>query len=121
VTARTQGGAGWFFRELTFDDASGAVSVRDSDPFATGKEIPNPPVVEKALTLSAAEREAVANDLLRICPDAKAMAARCAPGGCSSLEVRPRAGAPTTVQDPATVSRVMQRLMPFFPGLREQR
>jgi hypothetical protein len=121
VTARTQGGAGGFFRELTFDDASGAVSVRDSDPYATGKEIPNPQVVEKTLTLSAADREAVAKDLLRICPDAEAMAARCAPGGCSSLEVRARAGAPTTVQDVATVRRVMQRLAPFFPGLREQR
>jgi hypothetical protein len=122
LTARDQGGHGLQFRELSFDDGRGTLSVHDSDLFAAdGNESKTPRVIEKSVTLSAADHEAVAKQLVAICPDAKAMAMQCAPGGCSSAEITPRSGTKVRLEDHITVGSLMGRLEPFFPELRQSR
>jgi hypothetical protein len=98
---------------LSYDDASGAARVRASGTFVKDRQ-----AVDRTLELAEAEREAVAQGLLAICPDDKARAARCAPGGCSRVEVTPRGGATRSVENDAVVNRIIDRLTSLFPELR---
>lgn len=118
LTVRSQSSHALQFRQFVYDDASGKLAVSDSDLFASGKEERTPRVIEKALTLSPAEREAVAAELLGICPDAKSMVAQEAPGGGTTVEIRPRSGAAATVRDVVKGGKIMDRFTPFFPELR---
>ncbi len=118
LTARSQSSHALQFRQFVYDDTSGKLTVSDSDLFASGKEEKTPRVIERTLTLSPKDHEAVTADLLAICPDAKSMIIESAPGGGTTVEIRPRAGDAATVRSVASGGKVMDRFTPFFPELR---
>jgi hypothetical protein len=99
--------------DLGYDDATGALRLH-----ASGSFVKEPQVVDRTVTLAEADRAAVAGSLLAICPDDKARAARCAPGGCSSIEVTPKGGAARSLENDDSVAKITARLRPFFPELR---
>jgi hypothetical protein len=108
--ATAQGGRREAFRKFEYDFASGALRVHDSDPFATGKESPQPRVTDDTTTLSGAAKDHLEQALFAVCPGAEAMARRCAPGGCQRLTVTDHAGKTTRVEDPATVGAGLPKL-----------
>lgn len=117
VVAKSSGPRGDDFRELDFDETTGAVSVVDSDVFVDGQEVQTPRVLQTSRPLTAEERSALRRSLGRICPDAVARSRTCAPGTCYDLRVTGADGT-THVQDPDTVLAIMALLQPFFPTLR---
>jgi hypothetical protein len=104
--------------KLTYADASGALTVHDSDPFAGPKKGGPARVIDKTITLSTSERDALSSELGALCPGAKDLAARCAPGGCMRVTVTPATGAAVTLENGEIPQRVITRLRRFFPELR---
>jgi hypothetical protein len=93
--------------------------VHDSDPFATGKEEKKPRVIDRTLTLPAADREALGRELMALCPTPAELGRACAPGGCSRLEVTTRAKGTAKLEDSPIVAKVMARLAAQFPEIRK--
>lgn len=116
-----QGGHGAFFRQFEYDDATGALSVHDSDLYdATGKELSPPRVTKRTINLAVADRDRVAKALFAVCPDDAARRASCAPGGCSRLEVMPKGGVWKKLEHTPTVTPVMAAFEVYFPELRKR-
>ncbi|MBK6697097.1 MAG: hypothetical protein IPG50_33655 [Myxococcales bacterium] len=121
VKAGHQGGHGAFFRNFEYDDATGALSVHDSDLYdGSGKEVSPPRVTRRTIALAGADRDRVANALFAVCPDDAARRATCAPGGCSRLEVTPKVGGAAKFEHTPTVTPVMAAFEAFFPELRKR-
>jgi hypothetical protein len=114
LEAHSVAGRADFFREFKVEIASGTLEVHDSDPFASGAEQKVPRVIRKTVTLTPADRASLLADLSKICPDGKALASKCAPGGCLRLVVDA-----TTIEDMNTVRSVMKLLETHFPELRQ--
>jgi hypothetical protein len=114
------GGRADFFTDYAYDDSNGVLAVHDSDPFASGQEEKQARITDKSITLSQADRDALAVDLLAICPDDRALDAQCAPGGCAHMDVSAKGESPRAIEDAKTVSRVTDRLARFFPELRKK-
>jgi hypothetical protein len=115
VVARNQGGHADLYRELRYDRARRTVTLKDSEP--PGKD-GKMRIVNRTHSLTAEDATRVDRDLFAVCPDAAALGARCAPGGCARLQVR-AAGKDTVVEDAATVQNVMAPLTALFPELRK--
>jgi hypothetical protein len=74
--ASHQGGHATHFRRLGYDDATGVVTVDDSDSF--GKGGPTPRVTKAQVTLPEPERVALRRNLHSICPTPKDLKQECA-------------------------------------------
>jgi hypothetical protein len=120
LVVRSGGGRGDFFREYQYDFSSRGLGVHDSDPFAAddGTEAKDPRVLQQHKTVEPADNAKLTKALTAICPDAAAMSAACAPGGCSRLVVKHADGSETKVEHAETVSQVMKLFRPHFPELR---
>ena len=75
-------------------------------------------MIQDQKTLDPAERKKTADALVAICANDEAMKERCAPGGCSRLDVTRADGTQTHMEDTDTVTKVMAVLLPYFPALR---
>jgi hypothetical protein len=125
-----QGGHGAQFRKFVYDDKARTLAVHDSDLFFDGKnEAKTPRVIQKTKTLSQLDANALADELMSICPSAAERAAQCAPGGCATLELTTAAGAKAhaglvakngALADSALVDKAMRRLSMVFPEVRQQ-
>ncbi len=127
LLVRAQSSHALFFREFAYNDRSGEVRVHDSDLFAApdGSESREPRVIQRTLTLGAPEREALAAELMSMCPDEQELSALDAPGGGTALEVTSASGTTARVRvvpsSPANVARrVLARFVRYFPELRSQ-
>lgn len=124
---RAQSSHALFFREFTYNDRTGEVSVHDSDLFAAadGHESSEPRVIRRTVVLDAAEREALARDLVAMCPDERELASVQAPGGGTVLRITAPSGAVSTARyaqgSPGDVARRSHaRFVRYFPELRRQ-
>ena len=111
LATNSYGGLAANFTKLEYDDATGTLTVHHSMPTGT------PSTLEKTIVLTATDRDAVARDLLALCPDDKERAERCAPGGCQRIEVRPVNGVAQSLENGKTAHTVTARLRGFFPEL----
>ncbi len=108
-----------FNSAFEYDDATGALKVHDSDPYANGSG-GKARVIDKTVTLSDADREALAHDLMALCADAKERAARCAPGGCNRVVITAKGGASESLENGEIPTKVILRLRGLVPELRKR-
>jgi len=108
VTAAIQGSAANWRTEIAFDDGTGVVALNDIQRSK-----------KRTLTLSAADHRALTKDLLAICPEEKEFSAECAPGGCTSIEVK-QGSSTTRLQQAPSAGKVWERLARLFPELSKQ-
>ena len=125
VTVRQSTSHGHFFRELSYDDATGVVHVHDSDIFAPGSSADAPRVIERDVTLAAAQRDALSNELIAACPTAdEAEPSEPISGGQVRMEVKGTDGKTRRAVNASgkgsdAAQKTLARLSEFFPDLRK--